>query len=66
MLLESRSDSPNLSDSRKAMTSAQARDLLSGMILMLLIGMGISTLTPFWLTSGHIAKMVIFFSILVN
>jgi hypothetical protein len=66
MLLESRFDDPNNSDFRKAMTSPQARDLLSGMILMLLIGMGIVTTTPFWLTAGHVVKMVAFFSFLVN
>lgn len=65
MLLESQSDKPRTPKSRRTMTSPQARDLLSGMVLMLLIGMGIVMMTPFWLTAGHVLKMVTFFSILL-
>lgn len=66
MLVQSKSDTGQPGDSQKAMTAPQARELLSGMILMLLLGMVIVTLTPFWLTSGQIAEMVVFFSLLVN
>lgn len=66
MLLESRFDTGKNRDSQKTMTAPQARDLLSGMILMLLFGMGVITTTPFWLTAAHVVKMVAFFSFLVN
>jgi hypothetical protein len=44
------------------MSPGQSRNLLSGMILMLLISMGLATLTPFWLTPENIRQMLFFFS----
>ena len=62
MLVESRLDDPKKSASPNAMSPGQSRNLLSGMILMLLISMGLATLTPFWLTPENIRQMLFFFS----
>jgi hypothetical protein len=40
------------------MTARQARELLSGMLLMMLIGMGIVARTPFWMTREHVEQML--------
>lgn len=57
VLLESRQDDPADAASPKAMTRKQARELLSGVLLMLLLGIGVVVLTPFWLTRAHVEGM---------
>jgi hypothetical protein len=57
VLLESRQDDPADATSPTAMTRRQARELLSGVLLMLLLGIGMVVLTPFWLTRAHVETM---------
>jgi len=58
MLMESRIDAPSENRIQKAMSPNQARDLLSGLILMMLISMGIMVATPFWLTLENLLSAI--------
>ena len=58
MLTESRIDAPSENRIQKAMSPNQARDLLSGLILMMLISMAIMVATPFWLTLENLFSAI--------
>lgn len=58
MLMESRIGAPTAYPVKKAMSPDQARDLLSGLILMMLISMAIMVATPFWLTLENLFNAI--------
>jgi hypothetical protein len=58
MLMESRIGAPTAYPVKKAMSPDQARDLLSGLILMMLISMVIMIATPFWLTLENLFNAI--------